>query len=207
MKLEKNKKIIIINITITIVLIAIFTAIFIFIANLNSTSLNKIKQIKLETVSISVENSQSNQKILDIDKYEKEWEKLTDRAKSTKSLKSNEVNSIIETTAKKYYIQDLQFAMKIPTILSGGKFKKKSIDVYATSVSMSFSASDDYHSMMFLKDLFLTLPGNVIIENLSLTKTRVYNSKDYIEISKNGKLPKIKIRIKFHWYSKKESKK
>jgi len=97
----------------------------------------------------------------------------------------------------------MKFAMKVPTEITSGKFRKKHISTFVTSVTISFGSTDDINSLMFMRELFSSLPGHIIVENLSLSKSKKYTEDDYVTISKKGGLSKIKSRIKFHWYSKK----
>lgn len=204
MKIKKLKKTIIINAVISLILIASFIAITMYIFNLNNISLNKINQIKIETGATSAKTSQNNQKLIKISKYEEKWQELSPQEKSTKTLKSTEVKQIVDTISEKYHIIDMQFAMKVPKELNKGKFKKDSIKIYLTSGAINFGATDDIKSLKFIQELLLTLPGNIIIEKLILTKSKEYTKDDYIAISKNGNLSKIRGQIEFHWYSKRE---
>ncbi len=202
MRIVKLKKIIAINVVISTILTAIFIGITIFIFNLNSISLKKIKKINTEISQINIDNNKNKIKLSGIKKYEQKWINYPEKLKSTKLLRSNQVNTIISQIAQRYFIKNLQFAMNVPSKMSSGKFKKDSIDTYYTSGNLSFGATDDIRALSFIKEISTALPGNIVIESLSLNKIRKYSNGDYITISREGKLSKVKVRLKFHWYSK-----
>lgn len=204
MIVKKIKNIIVFNLSLVTALIAIFVGISIFIFNLNNIALKKIVTINLQINQINVENKKNNNRLLNIIKYEKKWSQLPDKYKSTQIIRSNQVNQIISKVSQKYHIKDVSFTMDVPSKLSTSKFKKDSVEVYLTSGNMSFEASDDVKAMSFIKDFFSTLPGNIVIENISLTKPSNYSNNDYVAISKNGYLSKIRARVKFYWYSNKD---
>ncbi len=205
MKIKKLKKTIIINSSIAVVLIASFVAISIFIFNLNNISLQKIRQIKAETGITKAKTAQNNKKLIDIAKYEKKWTNLSDKEKSTRTIKSTEVKEIVDALSKKYHIKDMQFAMQVPQKLNKGQFKKGSIEVYLTTGKISLGSTDDIKALKFVQELSTTLPGYMIIEKLSLNKNKEYTEREFVALSQTGSISKVRTRIQFHWYSKKST--
>ncbi len=204
MKNNRHKKTIIINSAISVILITAFISILVFILGLSNASSDKIRKINHEITDINNQTRKNNKKLIDINRYEENWSKLSEQSKSTKVLRSNEVKKLVAQISQKHHIKNIQFAMNVATKLPGGQFNKKSIKVFLTSGTISFGASDDVRALKFIKELFSSLPGNIIIGSLSLTKIRNYSDKDYIAISRKGGLSKIKSRVKFYWYSKRE---
>jgi hypothetical protein len=74
------------------------------------------------------------------------------------------------------------------------------IEMVYSSVDLSFRAINDIEALLFISQLTSSLPGYVVINKLSITKSKDYTDADLVGISSGQKIRSISSQVNFYWY-------
>ncbi|MBL6664947.1 MAG: hypothetical protein ISQ34_03795 [Rickettsiales bacterium] len=161
----------------------------------------KLKAVKKETTQIDQKSQDLKSKQREIAKYIEIWKNLEENKKSLNGIDMDEVNSMVDSLAKKYYISSTDIKLGLPEPINTGIFNTKKIDVLYTKTIFDFKALDDASAMSFLDEFFNNIPGYYTISNVGITRKSTLSNQDLVSISK-GKFPTIiEVNVQFFWYA------
>jgi hypothetical protein len=140
--------------------------------------------------------------ISDAKKYKQIWLKADDKKKNFSSVKISDVNETFKNLVEKYSISESSINISVPEILKDGVYNRQVLDVYLINFVISFNAITDRVAVDFINSFINTLPGYVVISDVSIKKSQKagYNESDLINIS-NGKINGLtSTKINLSWY-------
>jgi hypothetical protein len=201
MKIPNLRKKIIINFSITGALLFVLLMILLFIFHVKKDVSQKVAQIKSETTKVQNQILDLESKTVEIKKYRILWKTLNQNKKTPASIKMDEINANLNSIAEKHSILRPTIKLTLPEVLKEGLFRRPSISVSSTNVSVTFNSPDDSRALSFVTDFINSLPGYVVVTNLNIKKSKSYTSKDLIELS-SGKdsAAMINAKLDFIWY-------
>ena len=206
MKTSELRKKIIINFSTSIGLILVFSAIFSYNSGQEDKFATTINKVKYETSAIQSQAAELQSKTSDIRKYKAILEKMSENKKSTAGIKMDDFNSKLNSLAATYRIFSPTIKVVLPENLKDGLFQRTTIDVFFTTVNLSFDALDDVMAISFVSDLISSLPGNIVVSNFEMRKAKDYTEQDFVEITSGKAKGNISGKLDFYWYAYKDKK-
>ncbi len=204
MKILKLRKKIIASFSVAGILFLAFVAIIFLSYYEKKSAVAKVELIKSDTAQIENQISELETKTVEIKKYQGLWKNLSGNKKNTAGIKMDEINSNLALVAEKYSIFDPVIKVALPETLKDGVFKRATVSVLSTNVSLSFSSADDVMAISFVTEFLNSIPGYVVVTNLELRKSKSYTDKDLIEISSGKNSAAVNGKVDFFWYAYKE---
>lgn len=204
MKILKLRKKIIVSFSVVGVLFLVFVAIILLTYYEKKDATAKVELIKSDIAQIENQISELEIKIVEIKKYQGLWKSLSGNKKNTAGIKMDEINSSLALVAEKYAIFDPVIKVALPETLKDGIFKRSTVSVLSTNVSLSFSAADDVMALSFVTEFINSIPGYVVVTNMEIRKSKSYTDKDLIEISSGKNSAAVSGKLDFVWYAYKE---
>lgn len=200
MKIPTLRKKIIVNFTAFGLLATIFGGGIFYNIYVRSTVDEKVDKIKAETSQLKNQATELQSKSIEVKKYTELWQKLGEKKKNINGIKMDEVNADLAALADKYTITTPVIKVALPETMKDGLFKRTTVNILITNVSLSFYAVNDVKALAFISEFLDSLPGYAIVTNLDLRKGKKYTDKDLIDIS-TGKGPgAITGKLDFVWY-------
>lgn len=200
MKIQHLRRNIIINLAASVLLVVAAIAIYYYIVNKQDLSNKEVQKIRGEISEIISKTEELESQIIDARKYKDVWKTISENKKSTRGIKMDEINPILESLAQKYNIFTPSIQVVLPENLDSGIFQRKTVAVLYSSGTLSFEALSDVKAMAFINEFFNQLPGYTFISSLEMIKLRKYTSEDLVSVSL-GKSPGIlRVKIVFGWY-------
>jgi len=184
------------------IVIAILLGVGMLFNNKEKVILNeKLKNINSEVSKLDKKSQDLESKQKEITKYIHIWKNLKENKKSLIGINMDEVNSMLDSLSRKYFVVGTDIKLGLPNLIKSGIFNTKKIDVVYTKAILKFKALDDASSMRFLNDFFQNIPGYYAIHNISIERRSTLSNQDFVSISK-GKFPNIiNVSTEFSWYA------
>ncbi|EFK95015.1 hypothetical protein LDC_2973 [sediment metagenome] len=171
----------------------------------NASKENDAEQIAIIEGQISDLRNKSagtEAKINDAKKFKLLWMNANKQKKNFDGIKVADITNDFNSLAEKNNITKHSITLSVPDVLKEGVYKLQTLDVNLINCSMSFDALTDREALDFIESFISGLPGYVVINDLSIKKTRKegYSSQDLVDIS-SGKFPNlISGKVNFSWY-------
>lgn len=200
MKITYLKKRIIKSFSIAACLLALAACFFYYRANQEAKSEKLISNIKSQTSEIESEIESLTSKMEEVKKYKEIWVSISENKKSIIGIKVDNINLKIEQLSPKYNISQANIKVSFPENLKDGVFNISSSDLVSSVVNLSFNSITDTDALMFISDLVQSLPGYIVINRLSINKTRSYTKDDLLKISSGTATGAIQCNLDFFWY-------
>lgn len=204
MKTSELRKKIIINFSTSIGLMLVFSAIFSYNSNQEDKFTATINKLKSETSTIQSQAAELRSKTSDIRKYKTILEKMSENKKSTAGIKMDDFNSKLNYFATTYRIFSPAVKVALPENLKDGLFQRTTIDVFFTTVNLSFDALDDVAAISFVSNLTSSLPGTIVVSNFEMKKSKDYSEQDFVAITSGTAKGNISGKLDFYWYAYKD---
>ncbi len=178
----------------------VLSAIFSYNSGQKDNFTANINKIKSETSAIKDQAAELQGKTSEIRKYKAILEKMDENKKSTSGIKMDDFNSKLKALAETYRIFSPTVKVVLPENLKDGIFQRTTIDVFFTTVNLSFDALDDVAAISFVSDLISSLPGNVTVNNFEMKKSKDYSDQDFVAITSGAGKGNISGKLDFYWY-------
>lgn len=208
MKILRLRKKIIIRLSISLVLMLALGAVIYYLMTIEEDNKKRVNKVKSKTSDIERRLEDIENEVNQTKKYKNIWKTISEKEKSTKGIKVDAMNSLLEKTAERYNISKPKIQVIIPKELTSGIFKRKTISMNLSTASLNFQSVNDTRALLFISDFINSLPGYVVINSLDITrKSGSYSDADLISISKgkyNNSL--VSVKLDFYWYAYKEKK-
>jgi hypothetical protein len=163
-----------------------------------TNNINKIKNII----------SQVKDQIKKADEYKQLWKLKHPNKKSFDGLESDKVTAFFEKIADKYYLDEYSINLSRPNKITEKAYINKSFDSYFLNCEISFKAASDTYAFNFIYDFVKSSTGLLLIESIEITKSKSYEARDLISISK-GEFgvftTAVKMKIKWIFFKKKKN--
>lgn len=200
MKIIYLKKLIIRNFAIAGAILVISLCSLYYRMHQAQKSQEAIDIIKKDTSEIKDQTESLQSKIQEIKKYKEVWGSISENQKSLSGIKIDNINSKIEQIGAQHNIFQPNIKVSFPENLKDGIFNISSSDMVFSSVDLSFIAISDVEALLFISDLIKSLPGYVVINRLSIKKTKEYDNNELIKISSGASVGSILSDVNFYWY-------
>jgi hypothetical protein len=200
MKITYLKKRIIKSFSIAAGLLALAACFFYYRVSQDAKSKKLINNIKSQTSEIESEIESLTSKMQEVKKYKEIWVSISENKKSVIGIKIDNINLKIEQLSPKYNISQANIKVSFPENLKDGVFNISSSDLVSSVVNLTFNSITDTDALMFISDLFQSLPGYIVINRLSISKTRNYTNEDLLKISSGTATGAIQCNLDFFWY-------
>lgn len=183
-------------------------AVIYYLMTIEEDNKKRVNKVKSKTSDIERRLEDIENEVNQTKKYKNIWKTISEKEKSTKGIKVDAMNSLLEKTAERYNISKPKIQVIIPKELTSGIFKRKTISMNLSTASLNFQSVNDTRALLFISDFINSLPGYVVINSLDITrKSGSYSDADLISISKgkyNNSL--VSVKLDFYWYAYKEKK-
>ncbi len=200
MKSTHLKKQIIRHLSISLVL-ALFASIVIYYRlHQEQKSNDAIQAIELKTFDITNKAADLERKIEEVKKYKEIFKTISENRKNSNGIKIDDINSKLEDIGDRHNISDSAIKVSFPETLKESIFNMATIEMVYSSVDLSFRAINDIEALLFISQLTSSLPGYVVINKLSITKSKDYTDADLVDISSGQKIRSISSQVNFYWY-------
>jgi len=163
-------------------------------------SKSKIEKLELEASQIKNEIFDLQGKALDAKKFKEYWKKLSERKKNSNGIKVDDINANLSLMSSRYSISNTNINISLPEVLKDGPFKRETVKILFTKVSLTFNSTNDLNAIMFANDFLNSLPGYPILTILDISKNKDYTTQDLIDISAGKGNGLIVGRLEFVWY-------
>jgi hypothetical protein len=166
---------------------------------------NNIEQVTLiegQLNDLRTKSTGIEAKINDARKFKQIWILADNKRKNFNGIKISDVNSDFTSLAEKNNITKSSITLSAPDILKEGVYQLQTLDVNLVNCNIAFDALTDRAAIDFIESFVGSLPGYVIINDLSIRKTRKegYSTQDLADIS-SGKFPNlVSGKVSFSWY-------
>jgi hypothetical protein len=201
MKISSLRKKIIINFSVTGVLVVTFGLSIFFNSYQKNSSKEKTEEIIKETMELEKKTTDLQKKTIEIKRYISLWLNLSDNKKSTNGIKMDDINATLVSVADKYSIKNPEIKVALPETLKDGLFNRSTISVSFTTANLNFRAVSDTKALLFIEELFKSIPGYQVITNLDLKKDKDYTTEDLIALSSGKSSGNVSAKVDFFWYS------
>lgn len=181
--------------------LALIASIFIYYRlHQEQKSNDVIHVIELETLDIQNKTADLESKIGEVKKYKEIFKTISENRKNTNGIRIDDINSRLEEIGNRHNISDSTIKVSFPEPLLEGIFNMSTIEMVFSSVDLSFKAINDTEALLFISNLTNSLPGYVVINKLSISKSRDYSDADLVSISSGQKIRLITAQVNFYWY-------
>lgn len=200
MKIQYLRKKIITNLSILGALLAIFAAALFYNIHARSALEGKVSEIKNEASQFKSQALELESKNNELTKYIELWRSISKEKKNTSGIKMDDVNVRLKTVAEKYVISSPNIKITLPETMKGGVFKRATVNILLTNVSLNFFAATDARALMFINEFTNSLPGYVVITSLTIKKDKKYTDGDLVGISTGNSAGSVSGKVDFAWY-------
>ncbi len=187
--------------TLFITLIVIFAFNF-YDKKANENNAEQISTIEAQINDLRTKSAGTEAKINDAKKFKRLWTNASDKKKNFNGIKVADITDDFNSMAEKEDISKPLITLSVPEVLKNTTYQLETIDVNLINCTMNFEALTDRAALDFINNFISKLPGYVVINELSIKKTKKegYSDQDLIDIS-NGKFPSlISSKVSFSWY-------
>jgi hypothetical protein len=166
---------------------------------------NNVEQITLIEAQLNdlrTKSAGTEAKINDAKKFKQLWILADNKRKNFNGIKISDVNNDFTSLAEKNNITKSSITLSVPDILKDGVYQLQTLDVNLVNCNIAFDALTDRAAIDFIESFINSLPGYVIINELSIknNKKEGYSTQDLADIS-SGKFPNlVSGKVNFSWY-------
>jgi hypothetical protein len=201
MKNSYFKKNILINCSLCVGLFSILIGGIFFVIHQQKAAETQISAINNKILALQNQAAELENESAELKKYVSWWLTFSENKKSIKTVKIDEINSLLINVAEKYSITNPILKTALPENLTNNLFNRKTVLVFFSSCSISFKALNDTKTLAFLKEFFDSLPGYHVINSFSIKKESAYSQQDLIDISSRKSSGNLNVKIDFFWYN------
>jgi cell division protein FtsL len=161
-----------------------------------------IKNIKSQISSLKNKSDNIEDQIKNIKKYKEIWITSESRRKDFDGIKIADFNQSFKLLTEKYKLFKPTIKISAPEILEKGVYNVQTLSVNLVNCQISFQSLTDRIAIDFINNFFTILPGYVVIEDLSMEKTKKdgYSNQDLIDISTGELKGLTETKVNFYWY-------
>ena len=137
------------------------------------TGQKTINSLKAEIVVIEEDKEKLKNKILEIKKYRKVFQSISNEKRNSDGIDFDNINSKLKIFGELHNIYNPEIKVSFPENLKNGIFKMRTIAMVSSSVTLSFIAINDIEALLFISEFVDSLPGYTVIHDMSIKKTRI----------------------------------
>jgi hypothetical protein len=205
MRIPDLRKKIIINLSISGVLFVAFAGVVNFYFHQETNVQEKVAKINSEISQIQNQTSELENKTAEVAKYTTIWKGMSPNRIAASGIKLDEFNTKLTAVSEKYSITNVNLKISVPEVLNEGIFKRESVEILFSPVSITFNALSDIRAISFLNEFIESLQGYPVVTSFELKKTKDYADQDLENISSGKGVGVVSGKIDFFWYVLKES--
>lgn len=184
------------------VLVLILLALNIYSGSVSTKDQDKIRVLRVQISDLKSKSADIEAKINDAKKYKQLWDKADAKRKNFSGIKINDITNTFSNLADQYNIVTPNINLSLPEVLKTGIFDRQVLEVNLINCTITFSALNDSIAMSFINSFFDTLPGYVVVNDLSITKTKKdnYSDSELVDISTGKITGSTSGKVSFSWY-------
>lgn len=201
-KVSSLKHKIILSFTISGVLMLILLVFNIYNNASTERDQEKINSLNSQIADLKNKSADIETRIKDATQYKKLWDKADAKKKDFTGIKVNDVTDTFSKLSEEYSIMSPTIKLSLPEVLKNGIYNRQVLEVNLINCVISFTAVSDSIAMSFINSFLNTLPGYVIINDFSITKTKKgsYSESELVNISTGKSTGAISGKVNFSWY-------
>ncbi len=205
MKITNLKKRITINVIISVMITGCCAGLVYFYLNKSSEMTNKLNALDKEAGAIKSRVANFKNQTAEIEKYKLVWQGLDKNKKYVEGVKVDDFNKNLKDISDKYLISTNNVKISVPTTLKEPTFKRDTLEIMFTTVSLNFVSFNDTIAVAFVDEFLKNIPGYTIITAFDIIKSKDYIAADFTNLSTGKDAGAVDGRLEFLWYVPKES--
>ncbi|MFT6332696.1 MAG: cell division protein FtsL [Lentimonas sp.] len=196
------KRQIIISVIISGIFLMIFIAINIYYKNSMSSEKRELKKISREIIELNNKSDDIESRVNDVKKYKPVWLKVDKKRKDFEGIKISNISDIFKKIADDYDINNFSINISAPGILKDKHYDNTTFNVNLVDIKLNFTSFTDQAAMDFIASFLDIMPGYVVINNISLVKSKkeFYTDSELVKISTGQIKGSVTSSVDFHWY-------
>ncbi|MES2677038.1 MAG: hypothetical protein V4612_01815 [Pseudomonadota bacterium] len=201
-KISHLKHKIIFNICICGALLVIIMSIIFYSQYLVTGNNEDVRNLNAQIEALRNKSANIEARVNDAKKYKQIWIESAEKKKNFDGIKISDLNDSFKNLAEKNNLSGAVINISVPEVLKEGVYNRQALDVYLVNFVLTFDALTDKIAVDFISSFLNSLPGYVVINDLSIKKNKKegYSDEDLINISSGKINGLIAVKVNFSWY-------
>lgn len=201
-KIKRLKNRIIFNLSTSLFFLIFLIATLFYSQKSSEDNARDISDLNSKISELKNKSSNIESRVNEVKKYKQIWDKIDENKKNFSNLRIVDVNDNFNSLADKFGLASPTITMSAPEVLKDGVYNRQSLEVQLVNCTINFQSLTDRNAIDFMNVFMKTVPGYVIINNVSIKKSRKegYSETDLVDIS-TGKMSRLTTtKVSFSWY-------